>query len=129
VLQESNDGAIQPLAYSVADGCGTDPSTYDWLVLPPSYSPSVNPYRSGQIRMWGSFTLDASLNKTTKITERVSFQFRAEAFNVLNHFFDGYDHFNTNPLDPNFGTIFPGTTWIGNGVYPRQIQLGFKILW
>ena len=128
VLQQLNDGTIQPMSYSLQDGCGTDQSKYAWMILP-GYAPRETPYRSGQIRMWGTFTMDASLNKTTKITERVSAQFRAEAFNVMNHFWDGYDKFNTNPFDPNFGTIQPGTSWTGNGVYPRQIQLGFKVLW
>jgi hypothetical protein len=31
------------------------------------------------------FRWDASLYKNTRITERVNVQFRAEAFNVLNH--------------------------------------------
>jgi hypothetical protein len=128
VLQELNDGTIQPLQNSINAGCGTDQSTYSWLILP-SYAPNVNPYRSGQIRMSSSLTLDASLSKTTHITERLSFQFRAEAFNLLNHFTDIYDTYNTNPTDVNFGTYIPANSWIGNTVYPRQIQLGFKVNW
>ena len=128
VLQQLNDGTIQPLQNSLNAGCGTDQSNYNWLVLP-SYAPRATPLRSGQIRMWGSYTMDASLNKTTHITERLSAQFRVEAFNVLNHFFDIYEKFNTDPFSTNFGTIIPSTTWIGNTVYPRQIQLGFKVNW
>ncbi|MBV8858842.1 MAG: hypothetical protein JOZ02_18065 [Acidobacteria bacterium] len=33
----------------------------------------------------GYFNLDASLFKNVRITERVRFQLRAEAFNLLNH--------------------------------------------
>ncbi len=128
VLQEFNDGTIKPLQNSLNAGCGTDQSKYDWLTLP-SYAPNVNPFRSGQIRMPSSFTMDASLNKTTHITERLTFQFRAEAFNVMNHFVDLLDTYNTNPFDANFGTLIPSNAWIGNTVYPRQIQLGFKANW
>ena len=128
VLQELNDGTITPLQNSLNAGCGTDQSTYPWLTLP-SYAPSASPYRSGQIRMPSSFTMDASLNKTTHITERLTFQFRAEAFNVLNHFVNLLGTYNTDPFDANFGTLIPSNEWIGNTVYPRQIQLGFKANW
>lgn len=115
VLQEFNDGTIAPLQNSINAGCGTDQSKYDWLTLP-SYAPNVNPYRSGQIRMSSAITMDASLSKTTHITERLTAQFRLEAFNVLNHFTDIYDTFNTNPFDANFGTYIPSNAWIGNTV-------------
>ncbi|MBV9034465.1 MAG: TonB-dependent receptor [Acidobacteriaceae bacterium] len=128
VLQEFNDGTIAPLQNSINAGCGTDPSTYSWLTLP-SYAPAVNSFRSGQIRMSSAITMDASLNKTTHITERLSLQLRFEAFNVLNHFTDIYDTYNTNPFDANFGTYIPSNAWIGNTVYPRQLQLGAKINW
>ncbi|MBV9675523.1 MAG: hypothetical protein JO185_04265 [Acidobacteriaceae bacterium] len=128
VLQEFNDGTIKPLQNSINAGCGTDPSTYSWLTLP-SYAPAVNSFRSGQIRMSSAITMDASLNKTTHITERLSLQLRFEAFNVLNHFTDIYDTYNTNPFDANFGTYIPSNAWIGNTVYPRQLQLGAKINW
>ncbi len=128
VLQELNNGTIQPLQNSINAGCGTDPSTYSWLILP-SYAPAVNSFRSGQIRMSSAITMDASISKTTHITERLSAQFRLEAFNVLNHFTDIYDTFNTNPTDANFGTYIPGNAWIGNTVYPRQLQFGIKANW
>ena len=53
------------------------------MVLP-SYAPRETPDRSGNIRMPSALTMDASLNKNFKVTERL--QFRAEAFNLLNHF-------------------------------------------
>jgi hypothetical protein len=56
--------------------------------------------------------MDASLSKTTHITERLSVQLRLEAFNVLNHFTDIYDTFNTNPSEANFGTYIPSNAWI-----------------
>jgi len=79
--------------------------------------------------MSSAITMDASLSKTTHVTERLSVQFRLEAFNVLNHFTDIYDTFNTNPFDANFGTYIPSYAWIGNTVYPRQMQIGIKGNW
>lgn len=127
VAQMNNSGDITFMDYSVKD-CGTDLANYAWLILP-KYAPRETPYRSGQIRMWGSFTMDASVNKMTQITERLKVQFRAEAFNVMNHYFAPFERFNTDPFSANFGTITPSTIGTSNTMMPRQIQLGFKILW
>lgn len=69
---------------------------------------------------------DASIFKNTKIGERVTVQFRAEAFNVLNH--------------TNFGIGSPGSAFrstaissanfgkIGTAYEARQIQLALKLI-
>jgi hypothetical protein len=88
-----------------------------------------NPFRGPRLD-----NLDFSIVKTTKLTERVSFQLRAEFFNGFNH-----PHFanpNTqglvDPSDPtSFGFIFntpdvaAANPVIGTGG-PRNIQLGLK---
>ncbi|MBL8220660.1 MAG: hypothetical protein JNL62_15625, partial [Bryobacterales bacterium] len=85
------------------------------------------PNRSGQIRKQRLFNMDMAISKMTRISERVSFQFRMEAFNATNYYFFGRnDGFINNPNDPNFGTMFPNQGNTQNG-YPRQIQLGFKV--
>lgn len=72
------------------------------------------------VRQPGTRNLDFSMFKNFHLVERVSMQFRAEAFNLLNH--------------PIFGA--PGTTF-GSPAFgvissqansPRQIQFGLKIL-
>lgn len=125
---DPNTGAISPESYSVAYGCGTDPSTYNFLILPP-YAPRETSYRSGQIRMYHTFTMDASLDKSFPISERAKFQLRLEAFNVLNHYAFPLERFNANPFDPNFGSLFPGRISTVNSGFPRQLQLGAKFLW
>ena len=134
ILRMFNDGSVKPQDFSIKRGCGTDPSNYAWMMLP-DYTPGsavpgrMTPFRSGQIRKESLFNVDASFAKTTTITERLKGQFRIESFNLLNHYFYGRDsNFENNPNDPNFGTLFPHLAWIGNG-YPRQVQLGFKLLW
>ena len=74
----------------------------------------------------GQFNFDATVQKTTNITERVHLQIRAEFFNLFNH-----PQFN----QPNFGLpTLPNVTsptfgWItSTAVNPRVIQLGAKFI-
>src|SRR5438046_3979212 len=73
----------------------------------------------------GLFMVDTSLLKKVRISERLNLQFRAEAFNVLNH--------------PNFGyrneVLFQGTEYSPSGgvitataTTSRQIQFALKLL-
>ncbi len=76
----------------------------------------------------GLATLDLSLLKDTKITEKLGLQFRAEFFNILNH-----ANFNTPNLitftsatgapSPTAGVITSTSTT------SRQIQFGLKFIW
>jgi len=72
---------------------------------------------------------DVSLNKVTQITERLRVQFRAEAFNIANSFFITTLGFNNTPDNANFGTLYKSTASAPQSNYPRQLQLGFKLLW
>ena len=67
-------------SFSTKAGC----SSYNFLL--PLFAPSAEPLYSGQIRTMSVPNADVSLNKTTRITERTSVQFRAEVFNVTNTF-------------------------------------------
>jgi len=128
VLRMDDSGNITPQPYSLTYGCGTDFSTYNFMILP-SYAPRETPFRSGQIRMYNTFTMDASLNKTFALTERFRLQLRGEAFNVLNHYAFPLARFNSNPNDANFGSLFPGRISTVDSGFPRQLQLGAKLLW
>jgi hypothetical protein len=79
----------------------------------------------GSLRGPGLFSLDTSLLKRVRISEGLSLQFRAEAFNVLNH--------------PNFAypneVVFQGTEYSSSGgvitntaTTSRQIQFALKLL-
>jgi hypothetical protein len=134
VLRQSNDGSIAPMAYSVAAGCGTDPSTYAWLWVADYSNGAVAPGRQTPSR-WGNLrkhrvpTLDASLLKTTRFGERYRMQFGIEAFNAINKYYYGRnDTFNNNPADANFGTIFPALTSNQN-MNPRTLQIRLKFYW
>jgi len=131
ILNEDDTGAIAPLPTSIANGCSaTDWSQYAWLQLPPNYRPNqVNSSRSPNVRVQGTYTMDASIIKDTRITERVRGQFRAEAFNALNHWNYMLANVNNSATDPNFGSIIPHTQSTQASVNPRSIQLGFKVIW
>jgi hypothetical protein len=71
------------------------------------------------VRGPGQATVDVSVFKTWQVTESVRLQFRAEAFNVLNHANFGVP---VNDLvSPNFGRIVEAGP-------PRVLQAGLKLL-
>lgn len=127
VARMFNDGTVSMQPYSLTLGCSANVADASWLMLP-SYAPRSAPLRSGQIRKHHAFTLDSSIIKNTQITERLRVQFRAEAFNLFNHNYFGRDSFNTDPNNPNFGTVFPAIVSTQNS-NPRQVQLGIKAYW
>jgi hypothetical protein len=72
----------------------------------------------------GTLDLDFSVIKNTKITERLNMQFRAEAFNVMNHFNPG-----APSGDVNLAGAGAGQTSVSQApiVTPRQIQFALKL--
>jgi len=123
--------ALQPYSVSVP-GCSLD--TINFLEFP-TYAPTRGgPLRTGDIRTQSLPVADMSLGKLFHITERKSFQFRAEAFNVFNSYWmsggsgSNGGHFSNNPDSSPFGHIDRGTAAPGTPNWPRQIQLGFKLL-
>jgi len=128
VLRQYNDGSIRPQPYSIAAGCGTDFANYAWLMTA-SYAPRYTPYRTSWIRSHAWFSMDASLNKTTRIGERARFQFGIEAFNALNHTNFTWERGTTDPNSPNFGLIYLSQSSLTNNGYPRQVQVRLKFYW
>jgi hypothetical protein len=122
VAQWNTNGIITMQAFSVAAGC----SSYNFLSLP-LYAPSAEPNYSGQIRTMSGPTMDASLNKTTRITERTSLQFRAEAFNVMNTYNFYQQQPNSTLTSSSFGTVVPANVSSNNSSAPRYIQLSLKL--
>lgn len=137
VLQTNADGSVAPTRASLAvNGCSaTDFSGYGWLVPRTDLlTYRTNPLRSGSIRMPPQYLADISVNKMFLISERLKVQFRAQAFNALNHFNVFSVRYNSNPLDANgnFGSYLPSDAGASSGQMrdspPRTIQLGFKVM-
>jgi hypothetical protein len=84
--------------------------------------------RITSLRGFGYHNEDFSLVKNTRITERVGFQIRVEAFNLFNwHIFSNTGNFGgsaitTDVSSPNFGL------WNGSVSNPRNLQIGAKVL-
>src|SRR5215467_15303329 len=84
--------------------------------------------RISNIRSFGYHNEDLGLTKKTQITEKISLQIRAEAFNIWNwHIFtasnqNGFNPVNTDVSSPSFGM------WGGAVSAPRNIQLGAKVV-
>ena len=81
------------------------------------------------IRLQGFRLIDVSMNKTTSIGERYKFQFRAEVFNLFNSFYLTNQAFDNTATNTTFGSIIKAGVSAPNSNYPRQAQLGFKLLW
>jgi hypothetical protein len=79
--------------------------------------------RTDAFRLPGSINFDFSVNKDFRIKERSSVQFRAEIFNLFNHFNPDPLTVDTNLNSATFGSIGGGVS----GIATRVIQLGAKL--
>lgn len=106
-------------------GLYTCQSGHTDFIVQPQYAANQNVVYTG-IRIPNKNQFDAGLSKNFPIHDRATFQFRLEAFNVLNHpeWQDGYDN---NPQDSTFGEIERGPS--GQSNLPRECQLSLKIKW
>lgn len=124
VAQWNTNNTIPLLQYSADAGC----TVANW-VISPRYSPRYLPNRLTNIRLQGFRLIDLSMNKTTNIGERYKLQFRAEMFNAFNSFFLTNQGFDATATNTTFGSIIKAGVSAPNSNYPRQAQLGFKLLW
>ncbi|MFL6333423.1 MAG: carboxypeptidase regulatory-like domain-containing protein [Pyrinomonadaceae bacterium] len=82
------------------------------------------PLRLGNLREPSATTFDMALNKSFNFTESVRFQFRVEFFNAFNTpLFGSPDTGDAG--SQTFGVLNPNN---GQRNIPRQIQLGFKLM-
>ncbi len=98
------------------------------FALRPPFTLRTTPLRYGNLRNPASVTFDMSLVKHTQIREGMKIEFRVEAFNAFNHpLFASNPGTNPNldPTSPNFGKIIREN---GQDNFPRNIQLGFRLV-
>src|SRR5262249_56357883 len=84
-----------------------------------AYNIRTFPLRLGNVRAGTYNSLDLSLLKDFRFTERHRFQFRFEVFNALNYQ-RAFAPPDTSPTSSSFGQAFDSYS------VPRTIQLGFK---
>ena len=70
--------------------------------------------------------LDVNFAKTTPITDRVRFQVRLEAFNLLNSPMYDERQYNQDTTSADFGRINRNIT--GQSGFQRFIQMGFRLI-
>ena len=87
----------------------------------PQYTLRTVSDRFAQLRQMDNTTVNVALYKTFTVTERVRFNFKAEAFNLLNHPLYGAP--TTDPTNVRFGML-P----LGQQNFPRLVQVSSKIL-
>ena len=116
----------------ICDGKLSDPTIDRWFdtscfVAPTDNTGTYGNAGRGIIRGPGSFNIDASLIKNTRIG-RLDTEFRLEAFNVLNH--PQFGNPNTTLGNAAFGTIssmLSSPSCSLCGTVERQVQLGVKV--
>ncbi len=124
-IKQNDDFSMTVQTNAKAYGC----TSYNFLMYNTTYNPRYTPNYDGRVRLQTVAMADVSLNKMTQINERFRVQFRAEAFNIANSFFITSTNFNSTPDNANFGTVYKSTVSAPGSNYPRQLQLGFKLLW
>jgi hypothetical protein len=84
------------------------------------------------LRGFGESQVDLALRREFPITERLKLQFRAEAFNLLNH--PNFGMIDTNYGDPTFGQavqMLNSSLGMLNSLYqaggPRSMQLSLRL--
>jgi hypothetical protein len=110
----------------VGDPSLGNPTVNDWLnraafVNIPAFTYGNAPRNLPNTRTQALVSVDASLFKDARLTERLSLQFRAEAFNVTNTTTLGTPDGNIN--SSTFGAI----TSLRTNTAPRNLQFGIKL--
>ncbi len=109
-------------SYSIAYGC-----TQPYFLVRESFQRRTSMFRYDEFRRPVYGEIDASFAKMVPITEKVRFQFRIEAFNLLNSPMYDERGYNTDTTSADFGRINRNVT--GQSNFQRFIQLGFKLTW
>jgi Carboxypeptidase regulatory-like domain/TonB-dependent Receptor Plug Domain len=123
---DPNTGAYNP-------GTPVDPASTHWIINNQAYALAVgNPYPgSGRSPLRGpDFSeLDATITKTTKLTERVSLQLSMAAYNALNQMYLGPGNANvaSSAFTSNAFNL-SGTTETGDVSGNRFVILGGKMI-
>ncbi|MDX2029601.1 MAG: TonB-dependent receptor [Blastocatellia bacterium] len=109
------------LPYSVTAGC-TAPS----FIIREPFTTRTTAIRDNRVRRPAFEQFDMNFSKTFRLTEKFRFQFRAEAYNLLNTPMYDERAYITDPNNPEFGSINKNNVRQSN--FPRFWQLGFKLL-
>ena len=108
----------------IGDGKGDNPDPYSWFDPTAFKAPPANTYGNvarGVLYSPGVINVDMSIVKTFKITEKVGFNVRFEAFNLFNTPYFGFPNASIGS-----GTVGRITSTVGDN---RSLQLSGRINW
>jgi hypothetical protein len=119
--QRQSNGTYALLSVSTAYGCAEP-----YFLIREAFQRRTANFRYDEFRRPSLFMLDVNFAKTTPITDRVRFQVRLEAFNLLNS--PQYDErqYGTDTNSADFGRINRNTT--AQSGFQRFVQLGFRLI-
>ena len=109
-------------SYSIAYGC-----TQPYFLVRQTYQRRTAMFRYDEFRRPIYWEVDANFAKTTRITDKVRFQLRIEAFNLFNSPMYDEIQYQQNTTNPDFGRINRNVT--GQSNFQRFVQLGFRVTW
>src|SRR6266545_5077422 len=118
--RNATTGAYTLLPVSIAFGC-TEP----YFLVRESFQTRSTPLRDDRFRRPHYAQLDLNFAKTTRLTDKVRFQFRVEAFNVFNSPMYDERQYDRTTTSANFGRINRNTVTQSN--FQRFVQLGFRL--
>jgi hypothetical protein len=122
VGQRQANGSYALLAFSQAYGC-----TQPYFLIRESFQRRTAMFRYDEFRRPSYWQVDMNFAKTTRITEKVRFQLRLEAFNVFNSPMYDERNYNQSTSSADFGRINRNST--GQSNFQRFIQLGFRVIY
>jgi hypothetical protein len=109
-------------SYSIAYGC-----TQPFFLIRQAFQRRTANFRYDEFRRPSFWEVDMNIAKTTRLTDRVRFQFRIEAFNIFNSPMYDEVQYQQNTASADFGRINRNVSNQSN--FQRFIQLGFKLTW
>jgi hypothetical protein len=109
-------------SYSIAYGC-----TQPYFLVRQSFQRRTAMFRYDEFRRPSFWEIDMNLAKTTRLTEKVRFETRIEAFNILNSPMYDELQYNQSTSSADFGRINRNSS--GQSNFQRFIQLGFRLTW
>ena len=109
-------------SYSIAYGC-----TQPYFLIRQAFQRRTAMFRYDEFRRPIYSEIDANFAKTTRITDKVRFQLRIEAFTLLNSPMYDEVQYNQDTASSDFGRINRNSS--GQSNFQRFVQLGFRLLW
>ena len=108
--------------YSIAYGC-----TQPFFLVRQNFQRRTAMFRYDEFRRPIYWEVDANFAKTTRITDKARFEFRIEAFNLLNSPMYDEVQYIQDTTDADFGRINRNRQ--GQSNFQRFVQLGFRVIW